>query len=338
MNMTDIRQAARERLKGRCRVCPVCNGKACAGEVPGMGGAGTGLAFMENVRAFAECKLNMRTLHEAAHPDMRFDFFGQSLSMPVMGAPMAGAALNLGESITETELAEALHAGCAGAGTLSFSGDGGNPLFYEAGLAAVRKQGRGVPTIKPREIKAVLERIFLAADAGATAVAVDVDTAGFINMTLLGQTVGPTGPKAIEALVKESPLPLILKGLMTPDEAELAVSLGVAGIIVSNHGGRVLDSCPSTLSVLPHVATAVRGRVPVLVDGGVRSGGDVLKSLALGANAVLIGRPLITIAAGGGAEGVTLYLNSIKAELSGAMVLTGVASVQSVSPRIVTGM
>lgn len=337
MNMTDIRIAARERMKGACRVCPVCDGRACAGEVPGMGGAGTGAAFKENVRAFAECKLLLRTLHKASKADTSVHFFGQSLSMPVMGAPMAGAGMNMGGAMSEEDMAEALHAGCAAAGTLSFSGDGGNPQFFEAGLAAMKKQGRGVPTIKPRGPDEILKRAELAHEAGAVALAVDVDTAGFINMSALGQPVGPTSPKDLETLVKSSPLPVILKGIMAPDEADLAADLGVAGIVVSNHGGRVLDACPSSLSVLPGVAAAVRGRMAVLVDGGVRSGADVLKALALGADAVLLGRPLLTAAAGGGAEGVALYLENMRNDLACAMMLTGVQSVRSVSPRIVAG-
>ena len=149
--MKDIRAAARERLKGWCRVCPVCDGRACAGEVPGMGGAGTGEAFKENVRALNAIKLNLRTLHRATAPDCEISLFGKTLSMPVMGAPMAGGAINLGGAMTEEELAEALHQGCADAGSFCWSGDGANPTLYGTGLAALKQHGNsGIPTIKPR--------------------------------------------------------------------------------------------------------------------------------------------------------------------------------------------
>lgn len=338
MNRKDVRDAARERLKGWCRVCPVCDGRACAGELPGMGGAGTAESFKDNVRALQEVKLHLRTLHNVSEPDCSLEFFGCRLALPVMGAPMAGTGTNLGGAMEEAELAEALHGGCAEAGTLCWSGDGANPLFFSTGLEAVKKrQGRGIPTIKPRGAEEIIKRIRQAEEAGALAVAVDVDTAGFQAMTSQGQRVGPTGPGEIAALVQATSLPVILKGIMTPDEALLAASLGVAGIVVSNHGGRVLDGCLGTARALPDIAAAARGKLKILLDGGVRTGADVLKALALGADAVLVGRPLIVAAAGGGTEGVALALRAFASELATAMLLTGTASAADVSPSIVTG-
>ena len=114
---------------------------------------------------------------------------------------------------------------------------------------------------------------------------------------------------------------------MTPDEAEIAVAAGAAGIVVSNHGGRILDHTPGAAEVLPAIARAVRGRAVVLADGGVRTGVDVLKYLALGADAVLIGRPLVVGAFGGGAEGVALLLRKLQAELTSAMPFTALLTV-----------
>lgn len=335
MNMKDIRSAARERLKSWCRVCPVCDGRACAGEVPGMGGAGSGDAFKENVRALAAVKLNLRTLHTATAPDCGLELFGRKLVLPVMGAPMAGGSINLGGALSEEEMAEALHTGCAAAGTFCWSGDGAAEALFSIGLASIRKQGGGIPTIKPRGAGEIIKRVRQAEDAGATAVAVDIDTAGFINMTAQGAPVGPTSPSDVEAIVKSTSLPVLLKGVMTPDEASLAASLGVAGIVVSNHGGRVLESCPGTASVLPGIARVAKGRIAVLIDGGIRNGSDVLKCLGLGADAVLVGRPLIVAAAGGGAEGVAIALKGFGDGLRSAMLLTGTANVTDVSSGII---
>lgn len=333
--MPEIRANARERLKNRCRVCPVCNGRVCAGEVPGMGGAGSGLAFMENVRSLQSWKLNMRTLHDISEPELDLELWGASLALPVMIAPMAGASSNLDNAMQEKELADALHAGAKNAGSLCWSGDGANPDFFVAGLAAMSEHGGlGIPTIKPRGAEEIIKRIRLAEDAGALAVAVDVDTAGFQSMTALGQPVGPTKPADIAALVKATSLPVLLKGVMTADEALLAASLGVRGVVVSNHGGRVFEYCPGTAEVLEEVASAVKGKITVFMDGGVRSGADVLKALALGADAVLVGRPFIVAAAGAGSEGVRLALRQFADELSQAMILTGTASVRRVSPAI----
>jgi len=337
MNLQEVRAAAKDKLKGWCRVCPVCNGRACAGEVPGMGGVGTGAAFMENIRALEAWKLNLRTLHDASSPDPSVELFGTVLSLPVMGAPIAGSAYNLGGALSEEDLVNAFTGGCCGAGTISWTGDGAEPSLYLTGLAAIKARGgKGIPTIKPRGTEEIIKRIRLAEEAGALAVAIDVDAAGFHSMAAKGQPVGPIKAGDIAALVAATPLPLILKGIMTPDEAVLAASLGVSGIVVSNHGGRVLESCPGTADVLPGIAAAVKGKIRIILDGGVRSGADVLKALALGADCVLVGRPLVTAAVGGGAEGVALALRGLSDAFLSALLLTGTSAARHVSPRVLT--
>ncbi|KAL6782642.1 GYX1 [Auxenochlorella protothecoides x Auxenochlorella symbiontica] len=126
-------------------------------------------------------------------------------------------------------------------------------------------------------------------------------------------------------------LPILVKGVLAPDDARAAIRAGSDGIVVSNHGGRQLDGTPSALDVLPHVAAAVAGRVPILMDGGVRRGTDVLKCLALGASAVLIGRPVLWGLTLGGEEGVRAVLSTMRAELELSMALLGVASVQGLN-------
>jgi isopentenyl diphosphate isomerase/L-lactate dehydrogenase-like FMN-dependent dehydrogenase len=127
----------------------------------------------------------------------------------------------------------------------------------------------------------------------------------------------------------------ILKGIMTPDEARLAVDCGADAIVVSNHGGRVLDHTPGVAEVLPAVSSAVEGRAVVLADGGVRTGADILKLLALGADAVMIGRPFSVATVGGGREGVAKYVQTLKTQLAQAMVMTGTASVSSVDRSVI---
>jgi isopentenyl diphosphate isomerase/L-lactate dehydrogenase-like FMN-dependent dehydrogenase len=129
-------------------------------------------------------------------------------------------------------------------------------------------------------------------------------------------------------------VPVILKGVMTVQDARLAVKAGAAGIVVSNHGGRVLDHTPGTAEVLPAIAAAVKGKIKIFVDGGIRSGADVLKMLALGAEAVLVGRPMAIAAVGGGKEGVALLLNQYADELRTAMIYGGCRSLDEVSPSV----
>jgi 4-hydroxymandelate oxidase len=127
----------------------------------------------------------------------------------------------------------------------------------------------------------------------------------------------------VEWLRRTTSLPILLKGIVTADDARLAVDIGVQGIIVSNHGGRNLDTAPATMDALPEVADAVARRIPVLVDGGVRRGTDIVKALAFGATAVLVGRPVLYGLAVAGTAGVRAVLDILKAEFEGALALTG---------------
>ena len=140
--------------------------------------------------------------------------------------------------------------------------------------------------------------------------------------------------KDVERLLSYTRIPLLLKGVLNPDDADRAVKTGVAGIMVSNHGGRNLDTAPATIDALPAVADKVAGRVPVLVDGGIRRGTDVLKALALGANAVLIGRPYLYGLGAAGADGVTKVLNILQREFEMAMVLTGRTTISSIDRSV----
>ena len=139
----------------------------------------------------------------------------------------------------------------------------------------------------------------------------------------------------IKELKQSTKLPFILKGLMTVDEAILAAEAGVDAIVVSNHGGRVLDCTPGAADVLPAIAEAVKGKVTILADGGVRSGVDVLKMIGLGADGVLIGRPFVTASFGGGKEGVEMYVNKIIDELEATMRLTGCQSVKDIDGKVI---
>jgi len=335
MDLKMLRATAKKRLKGYCRVCPVCNGVSCAGEVPGVGGVGSGSSFRANIDALAKVRFNMRTIHPAKTVDTSQLLFGRKLSMPVLAAPMTGVSYNFGGDMGENEFADAMIRGAIAAGTLGMTGDGADPAMFEGGLAAiVAGGGMGIPIIKPRGQTEVIRLVKMAESSGAPAVGMDIDGAGLVTMAMKGQPVGPKTAEELHEVIRSTALPFILKGIMTPDEAGLAADVGAAAIVVSNHGGRVLDCTPGAAEVLGPIAATVKGRVTILVDGGVRSGADVLKYLALGADAVLVGRPLVVGAFGGGSEGVAYLLDMMRGELVQAMLLTGTADVKAVSRRI----
>jgi len=310
LTLEDVRNQAREKLKGICAVYPICDGasdRVCQrenyGKAIGLGGVGLGGSFRANIEALARVKLHTRVVGEAFTPDASFEFFGLPLSMPILGASTSGmSAYN--NAITEEEFCRATLVGCREAGTVSLRGD---TFFYDEhdhfALKTIAEEGgRGVPIFKPRDQKVLLGLLEKAAALGVPALGVDLDGHGSTNFARAGKAVYRKSIAEIRQLVGATGLPFIAKGIMHPDDAEACADAGVSAVVVSNHGGRVLDSTPGTAEVLPLIANRVGTRVMVLADGGVRNGYDVFKMLALGAKAVLIGRDLIRAGIGGGAE------------------------------------
>ncbi|MBI9079695.1 MAG: alpha-hydroxy-acid oxidizing protein [Pseudodesulfovibrio sp.] len=332
--MKEIREKARGLMKGFCRVCKVCDGKACAGEVPGMGGLGTASSFLNNVEALAYVRLNMRLLHGVTAPDTRTSVLGFDLDMPVLAAPIGGVSFNMGGGVSEEDYIDAVVGGCQARGVIGCTGDGVPPVIHEAGFAAIKKNnGLGIPFIKPWEGDELDEKLEKARATGCTVFGMDVDAAGLITLRQMGRPVAPKGPEELEKIISKVHGwggKFLLKGIMTPDEAQRAVDVGADGIVISNHGGRVLDHTPGTAEVVPEIAEAINGQISVLVDGGVRTGIDVLKMIALGADAVLIGRPVSVAAVGGLQAGVETYLETIKSQLVQGMVLTGTQDIESI--------
>lgn len=336
MNYKEVLKNAKENLNGACRVCPVCNGKACMGEVPGMGGKGTGEAFTINISALSNYKINMRVIHDAKNPDTSTEIFGRKMSLPIFAAPVSGTSLNMGGKITEKDYISWVVSGCLDSEVYPMVGDSAVDTFLLDNLEVLKQnKGYGIAIIKPWENKNVIDKIKLAEEAGAFAVGMDIDAAGLITLALHGKPVGPKNLNEIKEIIKSTKLPFILKGIMTPDEAELAVQAGVSAIVISNHGGRVLDQTPAVCDVLPEIAKRVKGKVTILADGGVRSGVDILKMIALGADAVLIGRPFVTASFGGQREGVSTYIETLRSELKSAMVLTGCNSIKDINGRVI---
>ncbi|EEG77864.1 alpha-hydroxy-acid oxidizing protein [Dethiobacter alkaliphilus] len=335
MDEKQIRDRAREKMQGYCRVCPQCNGKACAGEVPGMGGLLTGSAFINNIESLAMYHINLRTMHQIDEPDTTLKMFNHTFSSPIFVAPLTGASYNMGGALTEAEFVSCLTEGAKEAGSLAFTGDGAEDEIYTAGLDALRSTGLGIPIIKPRSMDSIKERIGQAEAAGAVAVGIDIDGAGLVTMAMKGHPVGPKTFYQLRELKSFTKLPLILKGIMTVQEAEMAVEMGAEAIVVSNHGGRVLDGTPGVADVLPEIVERVKGEIFVFADGGVRNGIDALKMLALGANAVLVGRPSIWSAFGGGAEGVGQMLEKMTAQLRHGMLMTGCVNLKAIDYHVI---
>ena len=336
MNYKDMLKDARENLNGSCRVCKACNGVVCAGEVPGMGGKDTGSAFIQNFKSLQDVKINMRVIHNVVDPDTSLELFGRKMKAPIFAAPITGTTLNMGGKISEREYITPVVEGCIETGIFPMVGDTAVDSFLMDNLDVLKNNsGEGIVFIKPWENHDIIKKIKLAEEAGAFAVGVDVDACGLVTLSMHGKTVVPKDVEALKELKAATKLPFIVKGIMTVEDAMLAVEAGVDAIVVSNHGGRVLDCTPGAADVLPAIAEAVKGKLTILVDGGVRSGVDVLKLIGLGADGVLIGRPFVTASFGGGKEGVEMYINKIIGEFEATMRLTGCQSVKDIDGKVI---
>ena len=323
MTYQEVLEQARTCM-GKCRACPVCNGLACKNTIPGPGAKGLGTGAIRSYQKWQELCVNMDTICENSDTDTTYDFFGQKLVIPVMAGPVGAVTLHYGDKFDDLRYNNVLVDGCAKAGILAFTGDGTNPAVMEGAADALKAHnGCGVPTVKPWNLDTIRQKMDLMKAADPCAIAMDIDAAG---LPFLKGLTPPAGSKTVDQLKEIAAMagkPFILKGIMTVSGAKKALEAGAAGIVVSNHGGRVLDQCPATAEVLPAIADAVGGKMKVFVDGGIRSGMDVFKALALGADAVLIARPFATMVYGGGEEGIQAYVSKLQAELADTMAMCG---------------
>ena len=338
MTYQEILANARTCMGPYCKSCPTCNGLACKNTVPGPGAKGIGTGFIRNYQKWQELCVNMDTICENKPVDTSFELFGQKVDIPVFAAPVGAMTLHYGDKYNDLQYNDILVSACAEAGIAAFTGDGTNPAVMEAAAEALKKtSGCGVPTIKPWNMETIQEKLALVKAADPFAIAMDIDAAG---LPFLKNLTPPAGSKTVDELkqvVELAEKPFILKGIMTVSGAKKALEAGAKAIVVSNHGGRVLDQCPATAEVLPAIADAVGGRMTILVDGGIRTGMDVFKALALGADAVLIGRPFVNMVYGGGAEGVKVYVEKLKAELADTMAMCGAHSLSDINRSMIYG-
>jgi len=333
-----VEERARERLSDQvCWVCKVCDGQNCASGIPGMGGIGSQKSFQDNSVALAEWRIVPNYVRQPVQVDTGIELFGRHLEHPILGAPMTGAGTNLKEAMSEFDLALGMLRSYREAGSVAFLGDGASlnkfPIIMEA---LENEEGFGVLICKPRaDTNEIIRRIRRASEIGVLAVGMDIDALAFKTLHLRGQR-GLARPAEDIARIREaSQLPFILKGILNPDDAKAAARAGVDYIVVSNHGGRVLEEAPGSARVLTEVKKAWldAGGKPdgVLVDGGVRSGSDTFKYLNLGASAVLVGRPSVIALAGGGQAALRYLIHAYSRELRDTMDLCGTETVASIA-------
>ena len=298
-----------------------------------------------NCSAFEKIKLKPRVLVDVSKIDTRIELFERTLEFPILLAPVGLQRLYHPEG----EVAAARGAGKSNATYVISS-------YSTTNLEDIAEAASG-PTwmqiyLQPdRDFTRDVVHRAEAAGCRAFCVTVDLPVIGvrnrmeriqfavppqyFVPHMMENFQGSPVTWNDIEWLRSITKLPILLKGIIDPGDAELAVENGASGIIVSNHGARDLDSTPATIEVLPFVAEKVDGRIPVLMDGGIRRGTDVLKALALGANAVMVGRPFCHGLAVAGAEGVLRVVEILRKELEIAMALTGRTTIPQIDPSVI---
>ena len=331
MEYSEVLSAARE-IMTFCRACPVCNGRACGNSIPGPGCKPPGNAAARNYDKWQEICVNMDTLYAGRPIDISLDLFGHKFAAPIFAAPLGSVAMHYGDKYNDLTYNAVLVPGCAEYGVAAFTGDGVDPAVMKSSVLDMQKVGgMGIPTIKPWNLEAVFEKLdYIHENGGVFAVAMDVDGAGLPFLKAMNPNAGSKSVAELRKIAEYAKAPFIVKGVMTVAGALKAAEAGAAAIVVSNHGGRVLGGVPSTAEVLPEIAEAVQGRLRILVDGGIRSGTDVFRALALGADGVLVGRPIAPVIYGGGAEGLRLYLDKLTAELRDTMTMCGTPTLQDI--------
>lgn len=332
MNYSECIEHARGRIGNYCKACPECNGKACRNQMPGPGSKGIGDTAIRNYDKWKEIRLQMDTIAENKPVDTSLELFGKTFQYPFFAGPVGAVQLHYGDCLDDVSYNDILVSACAEYGIAAFTGDGTDSNVMVAATKAIQKtNGIGIPTVKPWNLDTIKEKMDLMHASKAFAVAMDIDAAG---LPFLKNLDPPAGSKTIEELrqiIELAGAPFIVKGVMTVKGALKAQKAGADAIIVSNHGGRVLDQCPATAEVLEDIANAVGDSMKILVDGGIRSGADVFKALSLGADGVVIARPFVTAVYGGGKEGVCSYIEKIGSELEDAMKMCGVSSLDEIT-------
>lgn len=339
MTYAELAAAARGKMGEWCKACPVCDGKACGAHMPGPGSKGSGTMASRNRRAWERYRVVMDTLHEPFEATCSVEALGQELAVPVMIGPLGDVNRHYGPDYDTVTYNDCVLRAARAAGTLAWVGDGIGSFILDEALGVMRElDGAGVPTIKPWSMDTVHAKLDEALAVRPSFVAMDVDAAG---LPFLKGNVPPAGAKSVAQLREiaerchEDGVPFVLKGIMGVRGAEKAVEAGVDGIVVSNHGGRVLDGVTASAEVLPAIADAVGDELTVLVDGGIRTGVDVFRALALGARATLVCRPFVVATYGGGAEGVGAYLAQLAAELRDCMEMCGAQTVADITRDMV---
>ncbi len=337
MTYEEILAQARKLTSPNCLACPICDGRACGSRMPGPGAKGNGMGAVRNYQGWQNIAVNTDFIHESRPVDTGCQLFGRHFKLPLFAGPVGAVKMHYGTSYDDIQYNEMLVSGCAANGLAAFTGDGFDPSVFTAACQAIsRHDGTGIPTIKPWDMDTVQRKAALARESGCLAMAMDIDGSGLPFLKGRQPAAGPKTAAELAQIAHWCQKPFIIKGIMTVKSALKAAEAGAAGIVVSNHGGRIQPDMMATADVLEEIAAALKGSgLTILVDGGIRSGTDIFKALAMGADGVMMVRPFVTAVYGGQQEGISILTAKLAEELQDTMLSCGAGCLADIRPEMI---
>ena len=337
MNYSDVLETAKKNIGPNCKVCPVCNGLGCGNKLPGPGSKAPGNGANDNYNAWRKIKLNMDVIVPNTEIDMSTEFLGRTLAFPLITAPVGSIKLQYNPTDDVRDFNEQCLAACESRGIMHFYSTGLDEDVHRCAIKSRIAHGNnGVPVINPEADENIITQMKRCKEETApVAMTVVVDSAGLPHLKSCHGTAGTKSVEQLKMLKEAAGVPFVVKGIMTAKSALKAVDAGADAIIVSNHGGRALAETPATAEVLAEIAEAVNGRAKIIVDGGIRTGLDMFKAYALGADVCMICRPVLISYYGGGKEALECYFDKLKAELSDTMYMCGARKISEITKEMI---
>ena len=332
MDYKQVLEQAKEKIGPNCKVCPECNGLGCGNTMPGPGSKAPGNGAYDNWKAWRNIKLNMDVIAPSCQVDTGTELFGRQLEIPIITGPIGSIKWQYNPTDDVRDFNKGVVEACVKCGIAGSFGDGIQPEVFPDSISySALHGGVSMPIFNPYSDEEILEKIAIANKFSPYAIGLVIDSAGLPHLRQKNINAGTKTVEQLKRIKEACKAPFVIKGIMTAKSALKAAEAGADAIIVSNHGGRVLPDSPATAEVLPEIVDAVQGKLKIIVDGGIRSGIDIFKALALGADAVMICRPILISWYGAGSEGISLYVDKLKNELSDIMYMCGARNIADIN-------
>lgn len=336
MKFEEIIENGKQKLKSAGiveSISSTLDGRDIHPSLPGLGWTGSGETYKNTRRVLEKYFIKQRIVADHFIPNTTTSLFGKQIKTPILAAPMSGIKTSLRDQINETDFMQAILTGCAASGSIGACGDSYDTSSGYLAANAIQTTS-GIAVIKPRSLEEVEVRISELVQTN-NIVAIGIDLDGVTGMMLEDGKVSKKNTDDLRHIRKLFQGPMFLKGILSVEDALLAYDTGFDGISVSAHGGRAADRAPAPAYILPAIAKAVKGKMTIIADGGIRDGFDAFVYLALGADAVMVGRTVLYGAVGAGAEGVSMVINKLTADLSRAMLMADCRDISSIKSTVI---